>query len=964
MLQIVLRKMFNNPWMTACLLAGSILATALTSCIPLYTASVLQRMMTRDLENYQIEMSNFPGSYRIDANFYFAYEEFYRSQAFEIIRDEIENNLARRIKLPVLASTRTIFFENLSMLPIVRKEAEPKKEYVDIGAIADIRGHIKILHGRMFSRQKNGNVYEAMVTEKAMKEKKLLLNEVYAFEKATEDTTVKFNVKIVGVFTMKDPDDLYWYNGTWQFDDCFMLDYNLCTRDFITRDKKLITGAKWNYAFDYHKINLENIKTILKEYEEQKRWFSENPTLDFRMPAVEILEKYREREKQLVITLWVILVPVLLMLAFYVFMVSQLIINQEQNEIAVIKSRGASRLQVFTSYLIESLVLSLIAIILGPPLGLLICKMLGFSNGFLEFVQRTALPVKMGFNAYAYSFGALALFIILMLAPVILSSKASIVLYKQKKARSFKAPFWKRYFLDVVILAIAGYGRYRYQDIMKVLKITEVKGTDISTDWLLFVTSTLFIIGAGLVFLRIYPYMIRLMFIAGRKFWTPVFYASFIQVGRSGGKEQFLMLFIILALSTGIFNANTARTLNRNIEDKIRYATGADVAIMPHWESNKQKDQMSGMAGIGGQMPDMGSGSQVQGGSGTGITRSEPLKYYEPDFQQFKKLKGVDEATKVFINKNGRAQIGDTDISRVQIMGINPYEFGKVAWFRNDLLPYHWYQYLNLMVNAPKAFLASRSFKEKYKARVGDRVYITWGDQGFLEGTIYAFVHYWPAYNPSIAGEEDVGQDLIVANLSYIHSRFIVEPYEIWIGKSPGATDTVISEDIKEKKLKISSVNFAGQELIKKKNDPMLQGTNGALTLGFVIIMTISLIGFLIYWILSIRNRELQFGIFRAMGLSLRKVKGMLICEQIMISGTAVVIGILIGGIASELFVPMLQIVYSSADQVPPFKVVASGSDYLKVYAVVAIMLTAGFIILGRLVSGIKIDRAIKLGED
>lgn len=47
---------------------------------------------------------------------------------------------------------------------------------------------------------------------------------------------------------------------------------------------------------------------------------------------------------------------------------------------------------------------------------------------------------------------------------------------------------------------------------------------------------------------------------------------------------------------------------------------------------------------------------------------------------------------------------------------------------------------------------------------------------------------------------------------------------------------------------------------------------NGALTLGFVVIMLMTVIGFLIYWIISIRSRTLQFGVLRAMGVTFREV--------------------------------------------------------------------------------------------
>jgi putative ABC transport system permease protein len=108
----------------------------------------------------------------------------------------------------------------------------------------------------------------------------------------------------------------------------------------------------------------------------------------------------------------------------------------------------------------------------------------------------------------------------------------------------------------------------------------------------------------------------------------------------------------------------------------------------------------------------------------------------------------------------------------------------------------------------------------------------------------------------------------------------------------------------------------------------------------------------------------LQFGIFRAMGLSVKNLIGMLVCEQILISGTAILTGIIIGGITSELFVPLLQMVYSAAQQVPPFKVAAAREDYIRIYSVVLVMLGIGLSVLGVIISRIKIHQAIKLGED
>jgi putative ABC transport system permease protein len=327
-------------------------------------------------------------------------------------------------------------------------------------------------------------------------------------------------------------------------------------------------------------------------------------------------------------------------------------------------------------------------------------------------------------------------------------------------------------------------------------------------------------------------------------------------------------------------------------------------------------------------------------------------------------VSGVELATKVFRTKGGSAQAGGQWAENVNVMGIIPDEFSKVTWFRSGLLPYHINRYLDLLADAPTAFLVSRSFGEDFKVKEGDEISIKWGDQDYLEGTIYAFVDYWPTFNPNVTQKGEKKPYLVVANLSYIQSELAMEPYEVWIKKKPGATNAQIYNNIEKKELKVDSIENTGQKLIDKKNDPMLQGTNGAMTMDFIFTMVISIIGFLIYWILSIQQRTLQFGLLRAMGLSAKKVIGMISCEQVLISGSAIIMGIVIGGITGKLFVPLLQLTYSSAEQVPPFKVISYAGDYIKLYTVAAVMLLAGFAVLGTLISKIKISQAIKLGED
>ena len=153
-------------------------------------------------------------------------------------------------------------------------------------------------------------------------------------------------------------------------------------------------------------------------------------------------------------------------------------------------------------------------------------------------------------------------------------------------------------------------------------------------------------------------------------------------------------------------------------------------------------------------------------------------------------------------------------------------------------------------------------------------------------------------------------------------------------------------------------------KLVDVKNDALFQGTNGILTMSFIIILILCSTGFLIYWILSIRQRELLFGVFRAMGMTKKEIIQMLINEQIFSSGISILIGAGLGVLSSILFVPLVQIFYASTDQTVPLAVVFKALDMIRLFSVIGIVIVICMVVLGKLISKINISQALKLGED
>jgi putative ABC transport system permease protein len=111
------------------------------------------------------------------------------------------------------------------------------------------------------------------------------------------------------------------------------------------------------------------------------------------------------------------------------------------------------------------------------------------------------------------------------------------------------------------------------------------------------------------------------------------------------------------------------------------------------------------------------------------------------------------------------------------------------------------------------------------------------------------------------------------------------------------------------------------------------------------------------------RSRELQFGIFRAMGLSIRELISVLLTEQLLISGTSILAGVGVGAIASKLYVPLIQVGYATGTHLP-LVVASDGGDYVRLLAVTLSILAVCMVVLGVLLKRLKVAQALKLGED
>jgi len=934
MLQFVLEKMLNKKWMVISLLIGNILLISIAAANPMYTEAVLQRTLDTSLSNYIVDNNKYPMAMTVRGSGYT--DQIVRLLTTE--KDLRESGDKYGLPMKQFISNYSVASKTVTT-SFVRDDSYSE---IGISGLTDLEEHISILTGSMPSAGPDEDgIIDVVVSERGMQNMRLLLGEVLTWEKYTDPDGNPLKVRIAGVFTAADSSDPYWVASPSSFSRTVLMNDKLFRSYFIETGIYDIQPV-WYTLYDYSNLRVRDVEHIMSVLAEYTEHFDQLASQSLHNNFETLLSDFQKTEKKVRTTFLVLQFPVFVLLAAFIFMVSRQLLEMEQSEISVIKSRGASRRQIIGVYLVQSLVTVGISFLISMLLSTALVKVLGSASGFLEFVRGRKLTVELRGDALLYAVGAAVFSICTMVVPVFKHSKVTIVNQKQKKnSTRADSPLWQRLFLDVILLGLSMYGLFSFNAQKEILSQAVLDGQ--ALDPMLFLSSSLFMVGAGLLTLRIIPLLVRLIFRLNREKWSPALYTSFVRVIRTRRQQGFIMAFLVMTIALGVFNASAARTINNNDERNLLYLTGTDIIIGEKWKDNS------------GEVAEaLANGQEVK------------LTYTEPDFGRYEILEEVESLTKVYVDKEVNVSLGAATLENVSLMAIDTKGFGETAFLEDGLLPEHWYNYLNAMSQTSDAVLLSSNFRD-YDYEINDVIYYRVNGTT-VRGVIYGFVDYWPSYAPVTYTRDTDGKYsekanyMIVSNLGNLQAECGPIPYQVWM-RTKGSS-SFIYDFIEENKLELEAFEDLAAERVAHKNAAVLQGTNGILTVGFIVALVICTVGFLIYWILSIKSRELQFGIFRAMGMGMNEIITMLLNEQVFISGTAILAGAGVGWLTARLFMPLIQIAYSSAENALPLQVVSEASDNVRLAVIIGLMIILCMAVLAWIIRKMKIAQALKLGED
>lgn len=936
MFHLMIQKLLHKKWMMISLLVGITLLVAVAVSHTMYQDASLAWMLGHDFDSYVEDHNENPGLLTIAgmvAKNSTSFDEYNRAR-------QLSETICTELGLEQKNMVRFDCLERTTVVSRIKKGNKDPESKISVAAMSDLPQHVKLISGSLYGEElAEDGCMEAVVTLKAAIERDYLVGEILDFKYMTAADKSPLKVKIVGIVNWADSTDDYWVRSPDEYlKEVFVSD---SVYQWVAEQN---TGSyerrsEWFITFDYTALEHRNAKQLISKTYALLNAYNGGEA-NFSRPAyLSILEKFLDSKQKIMTTLTILQVPMLALLCAFLFMISRQMYVSEQSEIALFRSRGASGRQIFLLYLYQAIILSLVGLVLGLPLGNLLCRVIGSAGAFLEFTQRRALTVRITPEAMLFAVAAVVMSIFMMVLPVLTGKDKSIVEQKRKRARSNR-PVWQKLFLDFVALGVALYGYYSFSRQRDALQAAVVAGE--SLDPLLYLSSSLFILGASLLVLRIWPYLVKFVYMIGKKRWKPASYAAFLGLQRTGTRLYFIQTFLMLTVAMGCFSACVARTIERNADTNISYHIGADLVIQEKWPDNSAQRRFN---------------------------ESLPLIYTEPDYGKYDLVEGIRQKTQVYVDRHAILS-GASGKDQVLLYGIHTKNFGETTCLPENCMPKHYYSYLNALAENADYVLCSSTFRDILGYKVGDTISYKSEEKSTIKGVIADFVDYFPGFTPERIVLNPDGTSykqynyLIVAHLSVLQRAWGVIPYEVWFDVADGQRTDGFYQFVEDKKVLLSKCNDLAERKNAIRQDTVFQGTNGILTMSFMIVLLLCAIGYLIYWILSIKSRELLFGVLRAMGLGKGSVAFMLSIEQFFASILPVIAGAGVGMIASVLYVPLIQIAYSASDQVLPMELVLQASDLIDLFVLIGIMLLICFALLARQVLKSGIAQALKLGED
>lgn len=468
--------------------------------------------------------------------------------------------------------------------------------------------------------------------------------------------TLRVEMVVVGIIEQLNPEDPYWSAaGRLTFQRPMGTDEQGAIAPVVFSEEgfhqglaQILPGIPSEFrttsVVDITRLNSSNINALHADLQEMRALILARDGIgDF--PMIGAIEDFTRRSSFNQVPLLILLLQVVGISIYYVVLVASMLVERRSEEIAMLRSRGASVAQVTQVAAMEAVILGLAAAAIAPFLAAGIVSLLGLTGTFASVSGGEPLPFTLLPIAFLYALGGAALAMFAVIVPTFFMARRSMVQFLRGAARPQRS-FIQRYYIDIAFAGLAAYAFYELNQRGSVFDPRSVGGW--SADPLLLLSPLILMLAVGTLLFRFLPLALSV----ATRFARPTAGAGTIlalwQLTRSPGRYTQLALLVIMAGAIGTFAATYGSTTDRSQEERGLYEVGVDL-----------------------RTTSLGN-----------VRTTDPVEIR----QRALAVEGVEDATPAF---RGAFNIGPLPGfgSPIDVLGVDPQLAASFLWFREDFAP-------------------------------------------------------------------------------------------------------------------------------------------------------------------------------------------------------------------------------------------------------------------------------------
>lgn len=474
------------------------------------------------------------------------------------------------------------------------------------------------------------------------------------WESAREDVTVL----VSGIYERADPDEQFWTIHDTEFTD---RTESLSFARFVIPETTFLQAlgpffpnlsAEYVWLLDtnpdrIHATDTGTVRSALRTGEVSLKpvldGFRIKTDLDVRLANFEV-DLFFNRIPMLIVLALVAAVSL-----YYAAMVAAALLATQRSEIALMRSRGATRPQIFAVYVIEAGIVALLALILGPLISMSVVSVIGVVPVFEDLNAGAALPVQFTRNVFLVSALGATFGMLTLLVPAYRATGLTVLSERRGRGRPGRLNVIQRYYLDLGVLGLVA-ALFWQLSRQGSFVATDVFGEN-SVNNLTLAVPALLLLMAGIALLRLFPLIAdgiaRLLATrAGSTFVPSAMFLGIRQLSRNPAGQARLSLLLVLVSALGVFAGTFASTLERSANEQVLYSTGAEFRA-------------------------------------TGVTHRSGGRSVSAE-QELLEIEGLDTVSSVLRTTGITNSLTASESDRFTVLGVDTENLGDVAWHRLD----------------------------------------------------------------------------------------------------------------------------------------------------------------------------------------------------------------------------------------------------------------------------------------